>query len=106
MKHQDRGDRKRMGRASAGLLQEQPPGGAVSRETGFATANTAIRRYGYIGAVMFEALVAASIREGHQREAEELGNQLKPLIDALCHFTLELELEHDTETDHEIPQEK
>jgi len=99
----DRGDRKRMGRASAGLLQEQPPEGAVPRETGFASANTAIRRYGYVGAVMYTAMVNAAIREGHEREAEELGNQLKPLIDALCHFTLELEL--DTETNHEIPQE-
>lgn len=104
MKNRIYPDGKRMGRASAGLLPETvPQGGTVSRETGFATANTAIRRYGYIGAVMFEALVSAAIREGHQVEAEELGNQLKPLIDALCHFTLVIE--HDTETDNDLPTE-
>lgn len=59
------------------------------------TAVTTVRRIGYVAMKAHEALEAALISSGYQRLASDLRNSLKPLCDALMHFTIEVEQETD-----------
>lgn len=86
-------DRRATSVARAASPNAAPQGGGVSRETVLAHAsiNTVIRRFGFVGQVMYDALVGQAIRESDVDAAEALGNQLKPLLDALMHFVLDVE---------------
>jgi len=111
MKTREYGAGKRMGRASAGLLDSLPQGGrAVSRETvaqtlSAQTATTTIRRLGYIALRVYEVVMDDLIRNDSPA-AEEFADEVKPIVDRLIHFAFNYGGDEDTETDHDVPTEE
>lgn len=68
-----------------------------------ASAQAAIRRYGYVGQKMYEALVAACLHQGRTELAEDLGDEFKPYVDALVHFEVRLVRQVEQQEEEDVP---
>lgn len=90
--------RRRMG---ARPMAEQPhtSGQNLVGAADAATINTVVRRLGFVALRVFETIQGNLVSSGRHEYAEALNDSLKPLVDMLVHFELEVAPETEKEAE-------